>query len=282
MAIRLVVDSSSDLPKEFIELNNIKVVPLHVIFGEEEFKDGVTISATEFYEKLRISEEMPSTSQVTPAQFIKAFTEIIDKGDEVICMTIGSNASGTCQSAFLAKNELNTDQVVVVDSNSLCMGTGYVAIMANELIKKGLDRAEIVNIISGYTENKIEHLFCVDTIEYLKKGGRIRASKALVAEILNIKPILNVKDAITQPIGKVRGRKKVIPYYLSHIEKTMDFDANNFLSVAHSEDLDFAETFIQAFKDKFKWEKPIYISEIGATIGTHAGPGVLAAFYIKK
>jgi len=282
MAIRLVVDSSSDLPKAFIKENNIKVVPLYVIFGKDEYKDGTDISPSEFYSKLKSSEDMPSTSQVTPSRFIKAFTEIIDKNDEVLCITIGSNASGTCQAAFLAKEEMESEDISVIDSNCLSMGTGYIVFLAVELINKGLERDEIVSRLKPYTQNKIEHLFCVDTIEFLKKGGRIKASKAFVAEILNIKPILNVKDAITQPIGKVRGRKKVIPYYLSHIEKTMDFDANSFLSVAHSEDLEFAQEFIDAFKEKFNWNKPIYVSEIGATIGTHTGPGVLALFYIKK
>lgn len=282
MAIRLVVDSSCDLPKDFVKENNIKVVPLYVMFGKEEFKDGVDISASDFYHKLKMSQVMPGTSQVTPKSFVKAFEEILKEGDEVLCITIGSNASGTCQSAFLAKDELDSDKITVIDSNCLSMGTGYLVYLACEMINKNLDREEIASRIKPYTQNRIEHLFCVDTIEYLKKGGRIRASKAFVAEILNIKPILNVKDAITQPIGKVRGRKKIIPYYLIHIQNTMDFEANSFFSVAHSEDLEFAMEFVEAFKEKFNWDKPIYVSEIGATIGTHAGPGVLAIFYVKK
>ncbi len=282
MSIKLVVDSSSDLPSSFISENKIKVVPLYVVFDKEEFKDGVDISPSEFYDKLKHSEVMPSTSQVTPDRFAKAFTHILDQGNEVLCITIGSNASGTCQSAFLAKDMTDAERVSVIDSNALCMGTGYIVMLAVDLINKGLGRDEIVSQLKPYTQNRIEHLFCVDTIEYLKKGGRIRPSKAFVAEILNIKPILNVKDAITQPIGKVRGRKKIIPYYLTHIEATMDFEANTFLSVAHSEDPEFAEEFIKAFREKFSWEKPIHVSEIGATIGTHTGPGVLALFYIKK
>lgn len=282
MAIRLVVDSSSDLPKDYIHNYNIVVVPLHVVFGNDEYRDGEDITPSEFYSKLIEADEMPTTSQVTPDRFVIEFKQIINKGDEVLCITIGSNASGTCQAAFLAQKEFNSDMISVIDSNCLSMGIGYIIMLANEMIQLNLGRDEIVSRIKPYTKNRIEHLFCVDTIEYLKKGGRIRASKAFVAEILNIKPILNVKDAITQPIGKVRGRKKIIPYYLTHIENSMDFEASKYLLVAHGDDLEFAKEFVEAFKEQFNWEKPVIVSEIGATIGTHAGPGVLALFYIKR
>jgi DegV family protein with EDD domain len=278
----LVVDSSSDLPKEIIEKHNIHVVPLTVSIDGDDYQDGVDITSTEFYARLENSINAPKTSQVVPEQFIEAFTKILNEDEEIICITIGSAASGTCQSAFLAKEEVDSERISIIDSNGLCMGTGYLAIIAANMIDQGKTRDEIVEVLTPLTQNKIEHLFCVDTLEYLKKGGRIRASKALVAEILNIKPVLNVKDALTETIGKVRGRKKIIPYYLAHIENTMDFEASPFLSVAHSVDEPFALEFIQAFREKFNWEKPIYISELGATIGTHAGPGVLATFYIKK
>ncbi len=282
MAIRLIADSSSDLPKQFIEDNNIQIVPLTIIFGDEELRDGVDLTPSEFYEKLVNSGITPSTSQVQPDRFINAFKPILEEGDEVLCITIGSSASGTCQSAFIAKDEIESDKITVVDSNCLSMGTGYSVIVAANMIANGATIKEIIDEITPLTDNKIEHLFCVDTMTYLRKGGRVKASKAVVAELLNIKPILNVEDAITQPIGKVRGRKKIIPYYINHIENTIDFEANKFLSVAHSEDPEFAAEFISAFKEKFNWNKPIYISEIGATIGTHTGPGVLAVFYIKK
>lgn len=281
MGIQLVVDSASDLPKEFINKNNIKVVPLYVLFGKEEYRDGIDISNDVFYERLE-NGDYSTTSQVTPEAFEEAFREALSKGDDVLCITIGSNASGTCQSATIAKTALDTERIKIIDSNMLCMGTGYLIIKAMEMIQEGLDIDEIVEELEKLTQNQIEHLFCVDTLEYLKKGGRIRASKAIIAEILNIKPILNVKDAITQPIGKVRGHNKIINYFLTHIENTMDFEKNNFICVAHSHDKGFADELVKAFNKKFDWEKPIYISEIGPVIGSHTGPGVLAVFYIKK
>ncbi len=280
--MRLVVDSSSDLPVEIIKKYNVVVVPLYVIIDGHEYKDGVDIAPREFYQKLAECDQIPTTSQVTPDQFELAFRELREQGEEVLCITIGSNASGTCQSAFIAKEQLEDEHVWVLDSNSLCMGTGYMAIMALQFAEEGYSVPQILKLLEPLTDNRVGHLFCVDTLEYLKKGGRIRASKAKIAEILNIKPVLSVKDAITQQFGKVRGRKKIIPFYLDYLEESMDFEKSPFLSVAHSEDFAFATTFAEAFRERFSYDKPIYISEIGATIGTHAGPGVLAVFYLKK
>jgi DegV family protein with EDD domain len=277
-----MVDSTADLPLEIIEKYNIKVIPLTVHFGDEEFLDKVDITPNEFYNKLKTTGIIPKTSQVTPERFVKAFKRELDKGNKVICITIGSNASGTCQSAYIAKEELNTEDIIIIDSNMLCMGIGYLAIIVAKMIEKEKSIEDIIEVAKTLSNNKIEQLFCVDTLEYLKKGGRIKGSKAVVAEILNIKPILNVHDAITQTIGKVRGRKKVIPYYLKHINATMDIEQTDFIVIAHSQDEQFAIDFSKKFQEEFTWNKEIIFSEVGAIIGTHAGPGVLAVFYIKK
>ena len=282
MALRLVVDSSSDLPKEIIKKYAIQVVPLFVTIHGKEYLDGVDLTPKEFYESIQGEESKPFTSQVTPERFAEVFRKNLEAGDEVLCITIGSNASGTWQSANLAKEDVGSERITVVDSNMLCMGTGYICLLAATMIEEGRSLEEILERIVPLTQNRIEHLFSVDTLEFLKRGGRIKTSKAFVADILNIKPILNAVDATTQPIGKVRGRKKIIPFYLQHMEKNFDFDESPFLSIAHSEDLAFAQEFAQAFREKFSFEKPIYFSEIGATIGTHTGPGVLAVFYIKR
>lgn len=283
MGIQLVVDSSADLPKEIIEKYQIKVVPLFIHFNEEEYKDGEDLTPSEFYKLLKEREDMPKTSQVTPEQFGKVFEESLKEKKEILCITIGSNASGTCQSAHLAKEAMKeNERIHIIDSNGLSMGTGYLVVLAAKRIEEGKKLEEIIEELKKLAMNHIEHLFSVDTLEYLKKGGRIRASKALVADVLNIKPILNVTDALTATIGKVRGRKKIIPYFLEHMKENIDFEKNEFLSIAHSEDWVFAEELKKAIEETFHWEKPIYVSEIGATVGTHAGPGVIGVFYIKK
>lgn len=282
MSIRIITDSSSDLPKEVIEQYNIKVVPLRILIDGKSYYDNQDITPTEFYKLQKEAKELPKTSQVPPQDFINAFKEEMDAGNKVLCITIGSKASGTCQSAFLAKQELESDDITVIDSNLLSMGTGYLVILAARMLEAGRSLEETIKAVEDKTHNNIKTLFCVDTMEYLKKGGRITTTKAFVVDILGVKPILTVRDAINEPIGKVRGRKKVIPYYLKHMETTLDIEGSEFIAIAHSCDIDFAISFKEAFVEKFHWEKPIYISEIGATVGTHCGPGVLAAFYLEK
>lgn len=281
MSIKIIVDSSSDLSGELINRYDFKIVPLSIHFGSEEYLDHIEITPEEFYNKLEIAEDLPTTSQVPPERFIDCMRPEIEAGNEIICITMGSGASGTCQSAHIAKEELKTDKIAIIDSNALCLGVSYIAIEVAKLVEKGKTVDEIIKEVEPLTHNRIEHLFCVDTLQFLRKGGRIKASKAVIAEILNIKPILNVKDAITQPIGKVRGRKKIIPYYISKLKSELDVDSDMIL-VAHSRDEAFANQLVNVIRTELNWEKEIFVSEVGATIGTHAGPGVLACFYKKK
>lgn len=279
MTYKLFTDSSADLPLEAIEKYKITVVPLSVRFDEEEY---LNITPTEFYDKLEASEALPITSQVTPERFIVAFKEELELGNKIICVTIGSNASGTFQSASIAKEALETEDIVLIDSNALCLGTGMIVVKIGQMLEKGGEIEEILEMVKFYTNNKIEHLFCVDTLKYLKKGGRIKGSKAIIAEVLNIKPILVVEDAITVPFGKVRGRNKVISYFVEHMKSNIDFEKNDVVMVGYSQDRLFADKMVEALKTEVKYNGEIVIGEIGAIIGTHVGPGVLAVFYVKK
>jgi len=281
MGVRIFVDSSADLPIDIIEQYNFTIVPLSVHFGDEAYLDSEEIDPKTFYNKLKAAKVMPTTSQVPPERFISYIQPALDAGNEVIIITLGANASGTCQSAHIAKDMLKTDKITIIDSNYLSLGIGYIAIEVAKLVEENWDVEAIIKRIQPLLENRIEHLFCVDTLEYLKKGGRIRASKAMVAEMLNIKPILNVKDAITQPIHKVRGRKKVIPYFIKKIKKELD-QTSDMILVAHAQDEAFADELVEAIKTEIKWGKLIIVSQIGAIIGTHAGPGTLGCFYKKK
>lgn len=279
MRIQLMIDSTTDLPKEVIEQYNMKVVPLSVLFGEEEFFD---LSPTEFYEKLADAEEMPTTSQVPPERFMTAFEESLKEYDHIILVTIGSNASGTYQSACLAREEVSADKITLLDSNMLCLGTGYLALIVAKMIEAGESIEAIEEAAKDITDNNIQHIFCVDTLEYLKKGGRITGTKAFVAEMLNIKPILSVEDAITKPFAKVRGRKKVISYYIDYIKKTLDHEKSAYILLGHAMDPTSAKKLEKGIREEVGYKGEIIIGEIGEIIGTHAGPGVLAAFYYKK
>lgn len=281
MSYRIIVDSSSDLPKELIERYNFKIIPLSVHFGEEEYLDAVNITPSQFYDKLKTADVMPTTSQIPPERFIDFIKPELEAGHDVVIVTIGSNASGTCQSAHLAKAELGADNITIIDSNALSLGTGYVAVEAAEMLAEGAKPEALEERLKIYTNNGIEHLFCVDTLKYLRKGGRIKATQAVIAEVLSIKPILYVIDAITETIHKVRGRKKIIPYYMKRMKENFNPDSHR-IFIGHTQEEAFARELIQAIEATFDFKGEIIVSEIGATIGTHSGPGVLACFYEKK
>ena len=280
--IKLIIDSSADCPDFIREDELVTIVPLSVIFGDKEYIDRVTITPAEFFQKLKEEKVAPKTSQVTPAAFIEAFKKELDAGHQVVCVTIASSASGTHQSAIIAKNELDSEDILVIDSNMLCLGEAYLGSKILGWIREGKSLKEIAELSEPYTKNIVQHLFSVDTLEYLKRGGRITGAKAFVAELLNIKPVLTVIDGMTKPIGKVRGRKKLIPYFLKHMQEEMDWERTEYLQIGHTADLEFAQEFEKAILEELKWTKPIYIAEIGPTIGTHSGPGVLGIFYVKK
>jgi DegV family protein with EDD domain len=279
MKYKLIIDNTSDLPQEVIERYDMTVVPLTVIFGDEEFSD---LTPVEFYDKLEASPTLPLTSQVTPARFKDAFQKELDNGNKIICITIGSNGSGTYQSACIAKQELETEDITVIDSNGLCLGTGVVVLKVARMLEENKSIEEILEVVKYYTNNKIEHLFCVDTLKYLRKGGRIRASKAIIAEALNLKPILNVEDGLTKPLDKVRGKKKIISYFTNHVKKTIDMERADFILIGHSLDPEMADKMVTALREEIGFTKDIIIGEIGPIIGTHTGKGVLSVYYIKK
>ncbi len=279
MAYKIYTDSSADLSNEIINRYNISVIPLSVIFEDKEYLD---LTPAEFYKKLGESENLPTTSQVPPERFIEAFSKEIKKGNKIIFISIGSNASGTFQSAVIAKETLGNDDIYLIDSNSLCLGTGMIAIRAAEMLENNNTIEEIIEMAKYYSDNNIEHLFCVDTLKYLKKGGRIKASKAMIAEVLNIKPVLTVEDAITVLQDKVRGRNKIISYFILHMKNTIDLEKTNRILVGHAMDIAFAQKLEKAIYEELNFQGEILISEIGPIIGTHSGPGILAVFYIKK
>lgn len=281
MAYTIIVDSSCDLPKEVLEKYNMVMLPLGINFEDEVYADKVDITPAEFYDKLKAADELPKTSQVTPDAFMNAFKKELDRGHEVVCITIGSQASGTYQSATIAKNELESDRIHLLDSEGLCMGTGTLVI----LVAKKLEEGKTIEEAIQFGENirsKIEHLFSVDTLVYLKKGGRIKATSAVIGEILNIKPILTVDKAITQTIGKVRGRNKVIDFFMNHMKENIDLDATEFMSIAHACSEKAAKKLESKIRETFDFDGEIIFTEVGATIGTHSGPGTISVFYIKK
>ncbi|QUH25989.1 DegV family protein [Serpentinicella alkaliphila] len=278
--IQIITDSMTDVPRDIIEKYNIKVAPLTINFGGEEFRDSIDISPKEFYEKISNLPELPKTSQVPPSTFAEVFKEVLGQGKEIICINGSSRASGTHQSAIIAKNELESDKISLVDSLGLCFGAGMLVYEAARLVEQGIDRQTISKRLEELKKS-IDHIFTVDTMENLKKGGRINPMKASIATMLNIKPILTVVDGLVEPLDKVRGSKKVISKMIEIAkERGADFKENT-ICIAHADNPERLKELKQSVMDELK-PREIIVAEIGCTIGTHCGKGTLALFYKNK
>ena len=279
MKTRIIVDSTADL---FTELKSrVDVVPLTVHFGEEEYLDGVTIDHKTFYEKLIESDVLPTTSQTTPDSFIKEFQKIKENGDSAVVITISSKLSGTYQSAVIAAEGF--DNIYIVDSGSAAIGSGILAERALKLADDGMNAREIAELLNEEKE-KIVIIALFDTLEYLKKGGRISKTAAFAGSLLNIKPVLSVIDGEITVLGKARGSKMGNNLLVEEIEKVggVDFEKPVLLGFTGFSDA----LLLKYIEDsKYLWEKglkDIRYTAIGSVIGTHAGPGAIAAAFFKK
>ncbi len=269
--IKILCDSITDLPIEIIKKHNIDIVPLTVIFNEKEYLDGVDITTKEFYKMLRENETMPKTSQATYAQFVKLFEKY--KYDEILYLSGSSVASGTYQSAILAKNDVDAN-ITIFDTFNISIGAGQLVIKACEMVEKGLSIDEIVKKLENL-KNDIEVIFSVDTLEYLKKGGRITSTKAALGNLLNIKPILAVKDGLVVQKSQVRGKKQIFTNLVnSLVEKYGDDLTDRTIFLGYGDNIEDLETLRETLLKKAK-VKNVYDVNIGCVVCSHSGPGVI-------
>ena len=276
MSVKIVVDSTVDLVPEVKA--QVKTVALSVLFGEQEYKDGVTIDPVKFYEMMANSENLPTTSQPTPAAFEDAYRELVEAGHEVVCITISSRLSGTYQSATIAADEFS-DKVFVVDSRSAALGAGLLVEWALKLVEEGKNGREILEALME-KRKEIRLYAMVDTLENLKKGGRLSSTVAFVGGVLNMKPIIGLEEGEIKVVGKARGLKAAFtnlnklcqedgvkteePYMLGY---TGCSDENLIKYMEENTDL---------------WPADSKKVIVGATIGTHAGPGAVAMAFFAK
>lgn len=279
MKTRIIIDSTADLSVELKD--KLSIVPLTVHFGDEEYLDGVTIDHKTFYEKLIESDELPTTSQAAPDSFIKEFDKIKEAGDSAVVITISSKLSGTYQSATIAAEDY--ENIYVVDSGSAAIGSGILAERALELADSGIDAREIAETLNKEKE-KIVIIALLDTLEYLKKGGRISKTVAFAGAVLNIKPVISVENGEIAILGKARGSKMGNNLLVEEIKKSggVDFEKPVMLGYSGLSDA----LLLKYIEDsKYLWEKglkDIRYTAIGSVIGTHAGPGAIAAAFFKK
>lgn len=280
MRIKIITDSVADIPKGIAEELEITVVPLSVHFGGASYKDGVDLTTDEFFEKLSQCDRLPTTSQVNPGEFKAVFEKHLEDYDHIICITMSKAMSGTYKAANIAKEFIGTEKIDIFDSKAISFGFGLIVIEAARSAKNG-DTLDQIRASVRYNIENLENLFIVDTLEYLKKGGRLTTAEAFVGNVLKIKPVITInKDGKLESIDKIRGRKRVINYFVNHINKNGHDLSGKTIGLFHAVDHDYLEKLIAVIKDKFD-VKEIIQSEVGTVVGTHSGPGCLAMVFIK-
>lgn len=275
----IVTDTTCDLSLETMREEGIRFLPLSVDIGGKIYKDKLEIDNASFYEAIKDKTVIPKTSQVTPFSFEEVFKEELDKGNEIICITLSSELSGTNSAANIAKNNLNSEKIHIIDSRTVCLGEGYLVKVAARKAKEGYNAYDIIECIKKLME-KQDAIIALDTMEMLKRGGRISPAKAAIGGILGIKPMLTITDGILEPVGKARGNKAAVKEMVQYL-KDKNIDVSKTAMVAHSRDQEGCDKMVQILKDEFG-VIDIITSEIGSVVGTHAGPGATAVFFIRK
>ena len=281
MHVKIMVDSTADLSPEIV--SEFAAVPLTVHFGAEEYADGVTISRREFYEKLIESDVMPTTSQATPHAFSEAYEKVFAEGfDEIVVLTIASNLSGTYQSACIAADDFD-GRVHVVDTRTVAIGSGVLAEYALQLSKEGKSGGEIAEIMEEQ-KGEVRIVALLDTLEYLKRGGRISKTAALAGSLLSIKPVIAVEDGEIKVLGKARGSKQANNLLVTQIRKAGSVDFAKPVLLGYT-GLNDELLWKYANDSRALWEGRIdhlNATCVGSVVGTHAGPGAVAVAFFRR
>ena len=279
MSVQIIVDSTVDMPERMKD--RFRIVPLTVHFGAEEFIDGVTIDKHRFYERLVESDELPTTSQASPAAFDAIFSDVASMGDSAVVVTLASKFSGTYQSACIAAAEY--DNIYVVDSKSAAIGSGILAEYALECADKGMDAKTIAETLEK-KRDEICLIALLDTLEYLKKGGRISKTVAFAGGLLNIKPVITVVDGEIQVIGKARGSKQGNNLLVQKIHESGGIDFSLPILLGYT---GLSDALLQKYvaDSAALWRDHCGSLEqtlLCSVIGTHTGPGVVAVAFFKN
>ncbi len=282
MSIQFIIDSASDILPAEAEALGLTRLPLTVTFADQEYSDGVDLSPGTFYEKLVESDVLPTTSQLTPAGYEAAYRKITANGDIAVVITLSSKLSGTYQSAVIAAEDY-AGKVFVVDSENVCIGERILILRALELRKQGCSAEEIVGRLNEEKQH-IRLLAALDTLEYLKKGGRISAVTALSGTLLSIKPVISVENGSVSIAGKARGSKSVNNLLRTMICNCGGIDYGRPFCLAYSGLSDaLLQKYISDSADLWRGHTDsLPVSIVGSVIGTHAGPGAIAVAFFER
>ncbi|WP_053361856.1 DegV family protein [Bacillus sp. FJAT-27251] len=283
MGVKIMADSASDLPLEFFEQNDVTLFPLKVLIDGIEYEDLRTIQPQEVYEKIR-SGNLPKTSQASPASFKEVFTEMAVNKEQGIYIAFSSQLSGTYQTAVLISEQVKEEypdfDLTIIDTKCASLGCGLVVMEAVKAAQAGKSKEEIVND-AVFRAQHMEHLFSVDDLDHLAKGGRVSRASAFLGGLLNIKPLLNVEDGKLVPLEKIRGRKKLLRRIIELMHERGTSLDSQMVAISHADDEATALEMKELIAKEFGTCE-VFISPIGAAIGSHTGPGTISIFFLNE
>ena len=276
----IVLDSTADFPDAQIRFPNMRVVPLYVRFGETSFRDYVELDPRGFYDRLRTSEALPTTSQPTPIDFLSVY-EALASYERIYSLHISSKLSGTFQSAQLAAEEAGGERIRLIDTESASIGIAMLALDLQRLLDRGTDDAEIDALIARHRDSAVI-LFTVDTLEYLAKGGRIGRAQAFAGSLLKVKPILTIDEGEVVPVTRVRGRQKALDEFRRRFEEATTDGPGLRVGIAHAQAEETVEQLRALVLEARPQAEIELVTSLGAVVGTHAGPGTVGFFWLQS
>jgi len=281
--MKIFADSACDLPLLFYKENNVTLLPLHVLVDETEYEDIVEIDSKEVYKAIR-SGKQPKTSQISPERFVEEWTELAKSGQDGIYIAFSSELSGTYSTAVMIREQVKEQHpnlnLIIIDSKCASLGLGLLIKEAVKLRDLGQDLTTIDQQIQ-FMAKHMEHLFTVEDLDYMARGGRVSKASAFIGGLLNIKPLLHVADGKLVPIEKLRGRKKVLRRIIELMEERGDQISKQSIAISHGDDEAIALELKSMVEEKFN-PLEVEVHLIGSVIGAHAGPGTVSVFFLNK
>jgi DegV family protein with EDD domain len=283
MPVQILADSACDLPIDFYSEHNVTLFPLKVQVNGQEYEDVKTIDPKTVYDAIRAG-DVPKTSQVSPLLFEEVFTKMAENNDDGIYIAFSSELSGTYQTSVMIFNQVKEKypnfNLTIVDTKCASLGFGLVVKEAARLAAENVSKEEILKDVLFRIQH-MEHLFTVEDLDYLAKGGRVSKASAFLGGLLNIKPILNVEDGKLVPIEKVRGKKKVYRRIIELMKERGENFRDQVVGISHA---DTEETLLEvkAMIEEELHPKGVFITSIGSAVGAHTGPGTIAIFFLNK
>lgn len=274
--VRIVTDSTSDLPKSLAEEYDIHIVPLTVKLGERTFRDYYDLSPNEFYEMLKHTDDFPTTSQPSVDEFIKTYKKF-DEKDDIISIHISLDMSKTAQSASVALQQLPNYRIEIIDSRTVCLGLGMIVLESAKAVKGGADAKEVMDLIHRLM-SEVKVYFSVETLEYLQKGGRIGKAQGFLGTMLKIKPLLAVKDGFVTPVERIRGSGKLISRMVELVKEDAVEGKKLITSFVWGESDNQISQLTSSLGSELKYNE-LFRSHVGTVITSHAGPTAFAIGY---